>query len=301
MSGGQENLAAAEATHVFITPSISKELNVQHLPHLKVLTVAGEAPHAAIRDIWAKRVLVYNAYGPTECTIFCTVVLITPDSELTLLGDPLGATQLTILDRDSTALAKVGEIGELCISGPQVARGYLKREEATAAAFISLKPGETIYRIRDLARSRDDGKIDLLGRKDDQVKVNGYRVELGEIENAVLHTGIVKSCVVIAPILDGKRQLVACCVLFSTQELHTEPPDYLIMPPSQSHPFRDILPKLTTLPAFMTPSIWVPITFEPRLTSGKTDKRKLSVALESMNSNLIQSYRDCVNATVARP
>ena len=284
-----------QASHLFMTPTISKELNVENLPSVKVLTVAGEAPQAEIKNLWAPRVLVYNAYGPTECTIFCTVVAITPESELSLLGHPLGDTALMVLDTASMAPADFGAVGELCISGSQVARGYLNHPKTTQAAFVPFESRTILYRTGDLARLREDGKIDLLGRKDDQVKVNGYRVELGEVEKAILRTNLVSSCVVIAPYITGKRRLVACCVLTPTRQSDTaiDTMDSILLP-KQTQSFIEILPRLTTLPAFVTPSLWLPVAFMPRSTSGKTDKKKLSNIVEAMPSEIIHTYKVCL-------
>jgi amino acid adenylation domain-containing protein len=144
---------------------------------------------------------LWNLYGPTETTIWSTVWRVSDATETITIGRPIANTQTFILET-SGQLAPAGVVAELCIGGEGVARGYRKRPELTAEKFVpvTLPDGRTVrlYRTGDLARWRGDGQLELLGRRDHQVKVRGYRVELGEIEAVLAGCPGVNACVVVA-------------------------------------------------------------------------------------------------------
>ncbi len=127
-----------------------------------------------------------NCYGPTEGTVFATahVVHDIPDSLSSLpIGKPISNASVYILNGQNQ-LQPFGAVGELCISGMGVSKGYLNRHDLTKQTFIPnpFKPGEMLYRTGDLARWSPDGTIEYAGRIDDQVKIRGHRIELEEIE-----------------------------------------------------------------------------------------------------------------------
>src|SRR5205823_9914424 len=127
---------------------------------------------------------VYDLYGPTEDTTYSTFALRSSNGPATI-GRPIANTQVYILDSRLHPVP-VGVPGELCIGGDGLARGYLNHPELTAEKFVpdpfSSRPGARLYKTGDLARYFPDGNIEFIGRLDHQVKVRGYRVELGEIE-----------------------------------------------------------------------------------------------------------------------
>jgi non-ribosomal peptide synthetase component F len=156
----------------------------------KKLVIGGEALHLGQFEYFIANdinVEIINEYGPTEATVGCsTYGFQTLDNKEGLknnisIGKPIDNAQIYILN-DRNELMPVGVVGELCIGGEGVARGYLNRADLTAEKFIqnpfSKEPGERIYKAGDLARWNVDGNIEFLGRKDDQVKINGYRIEL---------------------------------------------------------------------------------------------------------------------------
>ena len=131
---------------------------------------------------------MYNTYGPTETTVSASLAELLPGQPVTI-GTPLPNYGMLIRGEDGAVLPQ-GQVGELCITGPGVAAGYLGRPELTAEKFLANpRPrGEhdtRMYRSGDLARIDEQGQIQCLGRSDDQVKVRGFRVELGEIEAAL--------------------------------------------------------------------------------------------------------------------
>ncbi|PGH07963.1 hypothetical protein GX51_01403 [Blastomyces parvus] len=279
-----------DVTHISLTPTIVKKLlTPSDVPSLKALIVGGEPLVPEILDHWATRLPVYNSYGPTEGTITATTALVVPTSKINNIGTALSTTIVSIFEFDSETPMPLGEVGELCLSGPQVARGYLDNADVTNAAFFVGNDGSRIYRTGDVARQLPSGEIELFGRRDNQVKVNGYRIELGEIENAILRTGMLKTCVVLAAKIHGKTQLAAVCQLLSeVPGGHTTP----LLPPSEAYPFQELQTKLGTLARYMIPAVWLPVANLPLLPSGKTDRKELLKLIESMEDSLVASYQD---------
>lgn len=150
-----------------------------------------------------------NLYGPTECTVDATVHILGANDDAPLLGRPLPNIDVLVLDAGLQP-APVGIPGEIVIGGPGVARGYLGDATATAAAFVpspfpDVTPGR-VYRTGDRGRIRQDGRIEFLGRVDDQVKIRGHRVELGDIEQALLRQPDVRAA---AALVTEDQRLVA--------------------------------------------------------------------------------------------
>src|SRR5690606_14120788 len=141
---------------------------------------------------------LWNMYGPTETTVWSTLDRIERDEPI-LVGRPIANTTVYVL-RDDLSLCPIGVPGELYIGGRGVANGYVDRPELTAQQFIPdpFRPGERIYRTGDLVRFRSDGRLEHLGRLDNQVKVRGFRIELGEVESALQSHEAVRDAVVIA-------------------------------------------------------------------------------------------------------
>ena len=165
---------------------------------VRLVVVGGEKVSAASYAAWRKTVGAgvrwLNGYGPTETTV--TTTLFEPSQAAELgdangglpIGHPIGGAQIRILNTRQTPVA-VGEAGELCITGPGLARAYLKRPDLTAEKFVpdptAAEPGARLYRTGDLGRCRPDGVLEFLGRLDQQVKIRGFRVEPGEIESVL--------------------------------------------------------------------------------------------------------------------
>jgi amino acid adenylation domain-containing protein/non-ribosomal peptide synthase protein (TIGR01720 family) len=221
----------------------------------------------------APRCKILNHYGPTEATVGATTQRIDdteshhvsdqmPDA--VPLGRPLANAQVYILD-PRLRPTPIGAAGELHIGGCGIARGYINRGDATAEKFIpnpfSLKPGARLYKTGDLARYLSDGRIEFLGRADDQVKVHGYRIELAEIEITLrAHAAIAESVVVAREDQPGDRRLVAYVV----------PRDHAAPAPTDLRAFLK-----DRLPEYMTPSAFVFLDRLPLTANGKIDRRAL--------------------------
>jgi amino acid adenylation domain-containing protein/FkbM family methyltransferase len=172
----------------------------------------------------------YNVYGPTECTVDATVCRISSEYEIPTIGRAVPNATLYVLDPGGQPVP-VGIAGELHIGGAGVARGYLYRPELTAERFIphpfSTEPGARLYKTGDLVRFLEDGRLEFLGRVDHQVKLRGYRVELGEIEAALTEHPSVREAVVMVREDEADDQRLVGYVVMQEQSdersLHTLP------------------------------------------------------------------------------
>jgi amino acid adenylation domain-containing protein len=264
-----ELAAREEVTLINTVPSALTELLRMNGVPENVVTVnlAGEPlKNALAQRAYAEPGIeqVLNLYGPSEDTTYSTWALIEQGStQAPTIGRPIANTQVYLLDGEWQPVAQ-GLIGELYLSGEGLARGYLNRPELTAERFIpnafSLQPGARLYRTGDLGRYLSDGRIEFLGRVDNQVKVRGYRIELGEIE-AVLsaHEGIDEAVVSARESETGDKQLVAyyvaCRAEVAEEELHA----YL----------------QERLPKYMIPAHFVRLTALPLTPNGKVDRKAL--------------------------
>lgn len=206
---------------VKLTPTHLTLLQEMDLRGLRIqgLIVGGED----LKRVLARRILdcfggdvtIYNEYGPTETVVGCMIHRFDPalDTEPSVpIGTPAANAEIYVLDENQMPVP-TGVIGEIYIGGAGVARGYLKRPELSAERFVAhpFRPGATLYRTGDLARWTPAGRLAFLGRADGQVKLRGYRVELGEIEAALLAHESVLACVVdtVQPVRSAPAQIEA--------------------------------------------------------------------------------------------
>ncbi|MEL6669537.1 MAG: condensation domain-containing protein [Bacteroidota bacterium] len=259
-------------SHTLLLPSLYEAmlrfLPIGQLKSLKAVIVAGEAcPSLLIESHFSHlpQVGLYNEYGPTEATVWCSVAELRPDDAQgdIPIGRPIPGGELLILDEQQRQ-QPVGVPGELYVGGPGLTGGYWQRPELTESKFVShpFKAEQKLYRTGDLARWRGDGQIDFLGRVDEQVKVRGYRIELGEVASFIQSslTAIGDQPAVsleqVAVSLSKQGQLVAYIV----GEFHEKN-------------LRVNLSK--QLPAYMVPTHYVRIEEIPRLPNGKIDRKSL--------------------------
>lgn len=169
------------------------EASLLHTSRIRTLIVGGEDLKRAVAqrawDASGGALEIINEYGPTEATVGCMLHRYDPDTDTASsvpIGLPARNARIHILD-SGLGEAPVGVVGEICIGGIGVAAGYLGRPDLTAASFVAdpFHPGEVLYRTGDLARWVAPGRMEFLGRADDQVKVRGHRIELGEVEAAL--------------------------------------------------------------------------------------------------------------------
>ncbi|WP_394839236.1 amino acid adenylation domain-containing protein [Pendulispora rubella] len=198
-----------------LAPSVMAVMSEESIPTFRVVAAGSEAVPPALVAQWGERCKVIHVYGPTETTIICVSFECDGwDGERRLpLGRPTPGVQVYILDSQLRPVPS-GVPGELCIGGPGVSRGYLHRPELTASKFVqspfSNDPDDRLYRSGDLVRWGSDGLIEYIGRTDSQIKLRGFRVELGEIETVLSeHPAVEQSVVIPREGFDGEKQLVA--------------------------------------------------------------------------------------------
>jgi amino acid adenylation domain-containing protein len=169
-------------------------------PGLTVLCGGDRLDRDLANKLIARASTVWNMYGPTETTIWSTSERLVSGDDVVTMGRPIANTEVYILDQDGR-LQESGEIGEICIGGAGVARGYINDPELTSRYFFDahLRGRGTVrlYRTGDLGRWNDHGKLEFYGRLDHQVKINGFRVELAEIEKVLQRCPGVKDAAVL--------------------------------------------------------------------------------------------------------
>ncbi|BDU16073.1 polyketide synthase [Lysobacter auxotrophicus] len=235
---------------------------------MRELIVGGEAlsvEHIRRMQAVAPQLQLHNGYGPTECTIMCTSHAIPRDLPRDATSIPIGRAMQDasayVLNR-RLQLLPAGVIGELCVGGAGVARGYLARPELNAERFVPnpFLDGDVLYRTGDQVRLREDGLIEFVGRTDAQVKIRGHRIELTEIETVLARHPAIASCVVVARAdFPGEKRLVAYYV-DSGLGAHA--------PQLRAH-------LAAALPAYMVPTRYVRLDELPLTNNGKVDRRAL--------------------------
>jgi amino acid adenylation domain-containing protein len=257
-----------------VVRDLVKYLNETHqtLDFMRLLIVGSDSwfasEYVALTGLCGSSTRVMNSYGVSEATIdssyFESSALDLPADAALPIGRTFANTGLYVLDA-YLQLAPTGVSGELCIGGPGLARGYLNRPDLTAEKFVphpfSTEPGARLYRTGDLARFLPDGNLELLGRIDNQVKLRGFRIEVGEVE-AVLsqHDAVGQSVVVLREDVPGDKRLVAYVVAA---------PDRVVAAPELRRFVREKLPE------YMVPSTIVEIATFPLLPNGKVNRRGL--------------------------
>jgi amino acid adenylation domain-containing protein len=296
------DLAAAitdlKANWAFLTPSVASTLQGPHVvPTLKTLVTGGEAMTSDVVNKWATGVKLQNGYGPTEGTVFAIA-----NDHVSAQRDPLnighalrsGRAWLTNPDNPHE-LAPIGATAELCLEGPLLARGYLNDPQRTAEAFIEtpafLKEfssigASRIYRTGDLVQYAADGSIQYIGRRDNQIKLAGQRIELDEIEVMVYADEDIHQVVVQLPKIGPCTKKLTAVVSFPGTAASNAGSDW-----------RTILSDTETLlridrakekladmvPSYMIPNIWIAVPRIPALASTKLDKKQVGLWLEGMD------------------
>lgn len=274
-AGVPENILSLAALHqvtcMHFVPSVLNEFlrhvaehpgNVVQMQSLKRLITSGEALLPETVNQWYQyfNAPLHNLYGPTEASVDVTYYQTAPDQLRIPIGRPVWNTAIRILDKSGN-LQPIGVPGEICISGLQVARGYLNQPELTAVKFTTdpYADQERMYKTGDLGRWLSDGNIEYLGRIDQQVKIRGFRIETGEIEVALESHPDIKSAVVIAADdHQHEKQLIA--YIITEKELAMETLQHFLA---------------QKLPYYMLPAHYVKLDKFPLTASGKTDRKKL--------------------------
>jgi acyl-coenzyme A synthetase/AMP-(fatty) acid ligase/acyl carrier protein len=260
------------------TPLLLNEFNkVGGLGPFDIIISGGDVLKGEYVDNLLKAGKVYNTYGPTETTVCATyypyyMYSRELKSRISIpIGRPISNYRVYVLD-EHLKLQPVGVVGELCVGGVGVVRGYLNRPELTAEKFVSVSyrsyksyrtyifsNSKKIYKTGDMARWLPDGNIEFVGRKDTQVKIRGFRIELGEIENRLLaYAGITQSAVIAGTDEKGDRVLIAYVIADSEVD---------------GSDLKDFL--AGQLPVYMIPPYFVRLDRIPLTPNGKVNVKAL--------------------------
>lgn len=264
-----EFLIANEIDTLQITPSMVNMLEMYDsrmdwLKNIKILMIGGEPfPEKILTKLSSlKNIRIYNMYGPTETTIWSTVAELTGKEKVNI-GKPIANTEVSIR-HDDGSLSKAGEIGEICISGVGLARGYVNDIPLTQR-FFKNKNGSRYYCTGDLGKLNDDGYLEYIGRIDNQVKINGFRIELEEIESVILkYDGINDVCVSVKK-TERSESLVAFVVKYGVVDLDK---------------LKEFMRRY--LPEYMIPSQIVIIREMKYTPNGKKDRKSLIEGMEDL-------------------
>ncbi len=252
-------------------------VEVRPLAGIKYFISTGEfLPKALVKrwfELYPGKPLV-NAYGPTEASDDITHFIMRdiPASEIVPVGSTVNNLLITIVN-DRMELLPTGVIGEICVSGVGVGRGYLNRVDLTAEKFIvsPFHRSQMLYRTGDFGRWLPDGNLEYLGRMDDQIKILGHRIETGEIENVAMMSGIVRQCLVIGKETNLKtKSLIAYIVPNNDYDVGL---------------LRGFLVK--KLPAYMIPASIIELSEFPVTANGKIDRKNLPDPSERITESIV--------------
>ncbi|MBO3797189.1 non-ribosomal peptide synthetase, partial [Bacillus subtilis] len=261
-------LAKHKITTMWLTSPLFNQLSQQNpliFRNLKQLIIGGDVlsySHVKMVQEHCPTLQIINGYGPTENTTFscCFPIKNEIKRDTIPIGRPIGNTSVYIVN-NQLDLQPINVLGELCVGGDGLARGYVNNEELTNEKFVEnpFIHGEKMYRTGDLARWLPDGNIEYMGRMDRQVKIRGYRIELGEIENQLLKNSSINETMIIS-IEDQSKSKSICAYYTSSRNIEfTE--------------LREHMSK--ELPNYMIPSYFVRIEQFPLTPNGKIDHKKL--------------------------
>ena len=259
-------LTRAGVTYFSTVPTMLSTMT-EDIPSLSQLVVSGEVCPPELVARWARPGrLMLNVYGPTEATVNTTAKACRAGEAVTI-GGPLDGYLALILDAEMNPLPP-GEMGELYIGGPGIARGYLNQPELTERHFITASRHGRLYRTGDLAARNAEGEIEFFGRIDDQVKIRGFRVELSEITSVLLEQENIASATVTAQSKDDLPVLAAYVVAAD---------------PSRPVARAALLQALRAkLPSYMVPGYLDLLDALPMLTTGKVDRKRLPAPVQAL-------------------
>jgi amino acid adenylation domain-containing protein len=275
-----------EITHAGFVPSLLEHAGVsaESLPDLRYLGVGGEKISETIieRFVGKQSISLVNAYGPTEATIGFTSHTVKPWSTVRNIGTAVGNITVHVLESNSSKYVKRGQAGELCVTGDLVASGYHRRPDAAGFADHH---GQRMYRTGDIVRLMANDCIEYLGRRDSQAKIRGQRLELEEVSIAIRRCAgfpvNVTSMVTPSPIT--KRPQLVSFISPSGNRLDPASTEVTFL----KSQYQEWVPKIlescrTELPAYMVPSVLLPVSFIPIQISGKADTRRLVALYETI-------------------
>ncbi|GKZ86228.1 nonribosomal peptide synthase [Aspergillus niger] len=292
-------IKAYQANWAFLTPSVLRILKPQEVPSLDVVVAGGEAVSQDIVEAWVDHVHLLNGYGPAECSI-CTVYHFSDKGESSTIGHMTGAVGWVVDPDNINRLVPDGTIGELLVEGPVVSSGYINRPHDTAAAFLDpprwlqdFRHGHysRLFKTGDLVRHNDEGLLEFVRRKTNQVKIRGQRVELEDIEVNIRRLLPTSEDVVVSIVKPGASQMISA---FICRRDATKKDQCLILPSSKSTQegysvLRTRLQEI--LPRYMIPDVFLPVSHIPLTRTGKVDRRLLMRLGSQLSRSELECYR----------
>ncbi|PWW03198.1 amino acid adenylation domain-containing protein [Paenibacillus cellulosilyticus] len=238
------------------------------IDHIKILFVGGEPfpPLLLETTLGCTKANIYNMYGPTETTIWSSYKRLSNPSEAITIGTPIKNTTFIALNTDGEPIITAGNVGELCILGRGVAKGYMNDPSLTASKFSNVSD-DRMYVTGDVVKIMDNGEYQIIGRKDLEVKIKGHRINIHEIEEAIVRLTPATATVVIPHLdMDGFNRLHAFIV--ANVDVHHVSWRTLLSP---------------YLPDYLIPNYFHVINNIPLLSNGKTDRKQLIQLLSLSN------------------
>lgn len=289
------SIACLKVTHADLTPSAASTLPLETFSQLETVVLGGEKLSPELAKSWSALVDLINPYGPSECTPTATLVKVDPNEPFGgSIGRGIGLNTWIVDPITSESLVPIGTVGELLLEGPLVGDGYLNNPEKTAAVFVEnpdwLSRGSfdqngrqgRLYRTGDLVKYAPDGSIIFIGRKDTQVKINGQRVEMGDIEHHVqsaLDPKHSDGMQVVVELVQPQHVASKVLVAFISTTTSLGGADITVDDKLSQHVTKataGVTERLAqVIPSYMIPAAFVPLSALPIATTGKTDRKRL--------------------------
>ncbi|WEW61343.1 hypothetical protein PRK78_006833 [Emydomyces testavorans] len=279
----------------FFTPSFITLLEPSSCPKLQTVVVGGEPITSECVKRWANRVHLVNAFGPAETTIVCsTCVVPSSATRFSSIGTSVACATWIVDEENHDRLLPIGATGELVIEGPILARGYFNDNEKTASSFVTGRgfhpgrPAPRLYKTGDLVQYESDGSLVYKGRKDDQIKIRGQRLELAEVEHHIMRHPRVKQTAVLFPSAGAlKNKLVAVFSLVGARHVSRQEACLQPLHGKAKHDAMEVVNEvhdylIEAVPTFMVPNNWFAVEAIPLNISGKIDRKNAKQWLEAM-------------------
>lgn len=272
-----DEIEKEEITHINIAPSALSTIEVRNSYSLQTINTGGEVCPEDLIEKWKDVCELYISYGPTECAVCSSSVSIQNRKEKNSIGKPIGANIYLVCDSYGNIVPN-GVPGYLYIAGPQVMDGYVDSRNSGISYLTYNTNSIKVYNSNDIVRKMPSGEYQFIGRKDGLVKINGHRISLSEISNAVGKKEYIRNATVLVHELGKSSSII---VLFIQMETNVDKKEQI-----------EILKNdlAVELPTYMIPSRIIPINEIPVTDNGKTDFNKLKSILESSSEHIEPVY-----------
>ncbi|KAJ6087785.1 hypothetical protein N7467_006699 [Penicillium canescens] len=291
------DMNALQANIMFVTPSVAIDIDPDRVPTLKIMCIGGEPVSDAVLSKWLHRVQVVNQYGMGEIASLCAYNRNLQIGRGAVVGRPATGAIWIVSPDNPEQLMLVGAVGELLVEGPHLSQGYLDHVSGKSENFLSTapawmaqlhpdRPNHRLYRSGDLGRWNHDETIELIGRKDSMLKLDGARVEAEQVEYVLRHNLMTGDAAIVdvLGVADGLGDPTLVVYLYLTSNpmnLESGPIEEMqFRPISDRHAVHTVTRSLSdavskNLPTYYIPSLYLLIDRVPRTKSNKTDRRKL--------------------------